>query len=113
MTQHIPSPTYQQHPAQQPSDETGKPLVQEEQPGLSGWWIGLLALLPIACCGLPLLIAAGVTAGSGAALGGLTGGVLMLGGATVLAIWAIRRRPLATRPADTSTATSPSREKCR
>ncbi len=112
MTQHIPSPTDQLHPAQQPSDETGKPLDQEERPGPSGWWIGLLALLPIACCGLPLLIAAGVTAGSGAVLGGLTGGVLMLAGATALGIWGMRRRPHATRPADTSTATPPSRDKC-
>ena len=112
MTQHIPSPTDQLHPAQQPSEETGKPLDQEERPGPSGWWIGLLALLPIVCCGLPLLIAAGVTAGSGAALGGITGGVLMLAGAAALGIWGMRRHARATRPADSSTATPPTRDKC-
>lgn len=96
----------------QPLDETRKPLDQEARPGPSGWWIGLLALLPIACCGLPLLIAAGVSAGSGAALGGITGGVLMLTAAAVLGIWAIQRRARATRPADTSTATPPTRDRC-
>ncbi len=111
MTQHPPAPTERQHPTQDPPDETGNPLDQEVRPGPSGWWFGLLALLPIACCGLPLLLAAGVTAGSGAVLGGVTGGVLMLA-AAVLAIWAMWRRVRATCPTDTSTATPPSRDKC-
>ncbi len=112
MTQHTPAPTDQQHPTRHPLDETGTPLDQEVRTGPSGWWIGLLALLPIVCCGLPLLIAAGVTAGSGAVLGGITGGLLMLTAAAVLGIWAIRRRARATGPADASTATPPSRDKC-
>lgn len=100
MTQHTPAPTDQQLPMQNPLDETGTPLDQEVRPSPSGWWFGLLALLPIACCGLPLLIAAGVTAGSGAVLGGATGGGLMLAAAAVLAIWGMRRRARRTRPAD-------------
>ncbi len=109
MTQ--PSHTDRQHPTPYPLDDTGTPRNQEARRGPSGWWIGLLALLPIACCGLPLLLAAGVTAGSGAVLGGVTGGVLMLA-AAVLAIWAMWRRVRATCPTDTSTATPPSRDKC-
>lgn len=112
MTQHTPSTHDQRYPAQPASQDTDKPLDQEERPGLPGSWIWLLALLPIACCGLPLLIAAGVTAGSGAVLGGLTGGVLMLVGAVVLGVWAMRRRSRATRPADTPTGTPPSRDRC-
>jgi hypothetical protein len=110
MAQHTPPPNDQQHSAQHPFDETGNPLPQGERPSPSGSWIWLLTLLPIACCGL--LIAAGVTAGSGAVLGGLTGGVLMLAGMAALAIWAIRRHARATREADTSTATRATRDRC-
>ena len=48
-----------------------------EQRKGSRWWLGLVALLPLACCGLPLLVAAGAAAGAGALLGGI-GGVLLL-----------------------------------
>lgn len=108
MTQ--PSPTDAQHPTPY-LDDTGAPQNQEVRRGLSGWWIGLLALLPIACCGLPLLLAAGVTAGSGAAVGGVAGAVLVLVGATVLGVWGMRRRAHSTRPADTSAATTPVRDR--
>lgn len=110
MTQ--PSPTDQQHPTPYPLDDTGTPQDQEARRGPSGLWIGLLALLPIACCGLPLLFAAGVTAGSGAVLGGVAGAVLMLLGATVLGVWGMRRRAHSTRPADTSPATTPAGDRC-
>jgi hypothetical protein len=112
MTQHTPSPTGLQHPTTHPNDDTSKHSDQEAPRGLSGWWYGLLALLPIACCGLPLLLAAGVTAGSGAVLGGITGGGLMLAAAAVLAIWGMRRRARRTRPADTSTPTPRARDRC-
>lgn len=112
MTQHTSSPPDQQHPAPHPSEKTGRSLDQEHRRAPSGWWIGLLALLPVACYGLPLLIAAGVTAGGGAALGGLSGGVLMLASAAALTIWAMRRRARGTRPADTSRGKPPSREEC-
>jgi len=112
MTQHTPAPTDQQHPTRHPLDETGTPVDQDVQPGPSGWWYGLLALLPIACCGLPLLLAAGVTAGSGAVLGGITGGVLMLAGAGVFIVWGTRRHARRTRPADTSTPAPTSRDRC-
>ena len=58
---------------------------------VSGWWFGLVALLPIACCALPLLVAAGVSASSGAVLGGVTGGVLMLAGVAAFVLWGMRR----------------------
>ncbi len=92
--------------------ETGTPLDQDVRPRPAGWRFGLLALLLIACCGLPLLIAAGVTAGSGAVLGDATGGGLMLAAAAVLAIWGMRRRARRTRPVDAPTPTPPSRDRC-
>jgi len=63
----------------------------EQRKGSSGRWVGLLALLPIACCGLPLLVAAGAAAGTGALLGG-AGGVVLLFAASVLAVVTLRRR---------------------
>lgn len=111
MTQHIPSPTNQQHPTTHASDVTNTPVDQEAPRCFSGWWFGLLALLPIACCALPLLVLGGVTAGSGAVLGGVTGGVLLLAGAALLGIWGMRRRSR-TRDAISSTTTPPSRDRC-
>lgn len=111
MTQHIPSPTNQQHPTTHASDVTNTPVDQEAPRGFSGWWFGLLALRPIACCALPLLVLGGVTAGSGAVLGGVTGGVLLLAGAALLGIWGMRRRSR-TRDAISSTTTPPSRDRC-
>lgn len=81
MTRRTPSPTDRQNRTQHQFDVGSTPLDQGAPRGPSGWWIGLLALLPIVCCGLPLLFAAGLTGGSGAALGGVTGGVLMLASA--------------------------------
>lgn len=63
----------------------------EEQRKGSGLRLGLVALLPIACCGLPLLLAAGAAAGTGALLGGVTGVVLLVA-AVVLAVVTLRRR---------------------
>lgn len=115
MTQHISSPTDQQHPTTHPTTHpnhaTNPPSDTGAPRGPSGWWLGLLALLPIACCALPLLVAAVVTAGSGAVLGGVTGAVLMLAGAAVFGIWGMRRRSRS-RPAERSTATSPARDRC-
>ena len=76
----------------------------------SGWWLGLLALLPIACCGLPLLLAAGVTASSGAALGGITGAVLVGAGAGASGVWLMRRRTH--RHAETPTTTGHGSDQC-
>jgi len=53
--------------------------------------LGLLALLPIACCGLPLLLAAVAAAGTGALLGGSVGVVLLVA-AVGLAVVVVRRR---------------------
>ncbi len=78
-----------------------------DKPGASSWWIGLLALLPIACCGLPLLIAAGFFAGTGALLGGATGVVLLVV-AALLVVVNLRRRRNATAGAD---ATAPGDKK--
>lgn len=111
MTQHISSPTDQQLPTTHHGDDSTTPLDQEASRGFSGWWLGLLALLPIACCALPLLVVGGVTAGSGAVLGGVTGGVLLLAGAAVFGIWGMRRRSR-TRDANSSTTAPPSHDRC-
>ena len=110
MTQHTSSPT-DQHPTMHPHSAITTPVDQPAPRVPSGWWFGLLALLPIACCALPLLVVAGVTASSGAVLGGAAGGVLMLAGGAVFGLWAMRRRAR-NRPADTSEATPPSRDRC-
>lgn len=110
MTQ--PSHTARQHPTPHPLDDTGTPRNQEARRGPSGRWLGLLALLPLACCGLPLLLAAGVSAGSGAVLGGVAGAVLILLGAVVVGAWGIRRRAHSTRAAGTSSATTTARDRC-
>jgi hypothetical protein len=112
MAQHTPSPTDQQQPAQHPLEETDKPLDRDQRSGPSGLGIGILALIPLACCGLPVLLAAGVTAGSGAVLGGITAGVLILVGAAILGTWVVRRRARATGRADTGTGTPPTRDDC-
>ena len=70
----------------------------------SGLWLGVLALLPMACCGLPLLLAAGATAGTGAALGGVAG-ILLVVVAGVLAVLTWRRRR--TSACRTGTGTGP------
>jgi len=91
MTQHISPPSDPQRLAH-PSGDPSASGEHNAPRGFSGWWFGLLALLPIACCTLPLLVIGGVAAGSGVALGGVIGGVLLLAGAVVLSISAVRRR---------------------
>ena len=59
--------------------------------------LGLLALLPIACCGLPLLLAAFAAAGTGAVLGGAAGVVLLLAAAGLAVVVVRRRRTAACR----------------
>jgi len=59
--------------------------------------LGLLALLPIACCGLPLLLAAVAAAGTGALLGGATGVVLLVAAAGLAVVTVRRRRHAACR----------------
>ncbi len=106
MTRHVTSHIDQEHP----HDDTTTPVDQGAPRGPSAWWFGLLAL-PIACCALPLLLAAGVTAGSGAVLGGVTGGVLMLAGAAVFVLWGMRRGARS-RQVENAPPTSPSRDHC-
>lgn len=113
MTQHTPPTPDRGQLTQHPHGVANTPLDQEVRPGPSGWWFGLLALLPVACCvGLPLLFAAGVTAGSGAVIGGVAGVVLMLAGAAVLGIWGMRRRARSNHQTDEPTATRPPRDGC-
>lgn len=104
MSHHTPSPSDHPH-------DLATPAEREAPRGVSGWWLGLLALLPIACCALPLLIVAGASVGSGAVLGGVGGVVLMLIGAAVFAVWVMRRRTH-DRPGEPSTSTAPSRDRC-
>lgn len=79
----------------------------------SSWWLGLLALLPIACCGLPVLLAVGVSVGTGALHGGITGAALLVLGA-VLVVVAVRPRTRGTAGRGTSagTDTGTNRDRC-
>ena len=67
------------------------PRSTTDAPQRSGAWMFLLALAPLACWGLPLLLAAGAFAGTGALVGGVIGAVL-LAAAAGLTIWVLRRR---------------------
>jgi hypothetical protein len=62
-----------------------------------------LALLPVACCGLPLLLTAIATIGTSAVVGGGVGLFLLVVAAGVLTV-AVRRRR-ACRPLTDPTAT--------
>lgn len=73
--------------------------------------LGLLALLPIACCGLPLLLAAVAAAGTGALLGGAAGVVLLVA-AVVLAVVTVRRRRHAACRTDTGSASKATKGCC-
>lgn len=77
----------------------------------SGLWLGLVALLPIVCCGLPLLLAAGAAAGAGAVLGGIAGAVLLVA-ALVLAAVTLRRRRAAACRTDLGAAGKPGKGSC-
>lgn len=87
------------------------PDVPKPEGAPSGRWLGLLALLPILCCGLPLLLATGITAGAGAALGG-TAGLVLLVGAVALAVVTLRRRRRAACRTDKSAAATTGRGSC-
>lgn len=111
MSHPTPSPFDQPHATTRSHDVANAAFGSQAPRGVSGWWLGLLALLPIACCALPLLIVAGASAGSGAVLGGVGGVVLMLIGAAVFGLWAMRRRAQSS-PGEPSPSTSPSRDRC-
>ena len=73
--------------------ETGQAGSSPTTRGLSAWWLTLLAVLPVACCSVSvLLVPAGVSAGTGALLGGAGGAVLVVSGAAAFGVWALRRR---------------------
>lgn len=111
MTQH-PSSLTDQHPSTAHPHATIATTADHQAPwGPSGWWFGFLALLPIACCALPLLLVAGVSASSGAVLGGVTGGLLMLAGTAVFGLREMRRRAQHRRTHSLA-ATSPRPDRC-
>lgn len=68
----------------------------------SGWGLVGLALLPVACCGLPLLLTAIATVGTGAVVGGGVGLALLVVTAGVLTV-AVRRRRACHPPAGPTT----------
>lgn len=68
----------------------------------SGWGLVGLALLPVACCGLPLLLTAIATIGTGAVVGGGVGVALLATAAVVLTV-AVRRRRGCHLPMDPTT----------
>lgn len=57
----------------------------------SGLTIALIALLPIACCWLPLLIAGVAAAETGAVVGGALGALMLIAGLLVTVV-GLRRR---------------------
>ena len=83
-------------PAPDRTSATGPVVGQRKGQARS---LGLIALLPIACCGLPLLLAAAAAAGTGAILGGVAG-VGLLFAASVMAVVTVRRRRHAARRTD-------------
>ncbi len=87
---HRPHSRQQEPSPQAASPQPASPQQKQGSPQRSNWWLGLVALLPIACCGLPVLLAAGVSVGAGAVLGGITG-VLLLLLSVVLVVVAVRR----------------------
>jgi len=96
-SQHPPSQHHPSRPQQLTAAEEG------DRPAGSGWWMGLLALLPVACCALPGLLAAGITVSTGAVVGGVVGAALLAAGA-VLAVLTIRRRRRAATADDAAAA---------
>ena len=85
---------------------TGEPT--SERTG-SRLWLGLVALLPIACCGLPLLLASGVAVGAGAILGGIAGAVLLV---VALVLAAVTLRRAAACRTDPGAAGEPGKDSC-
>jgi hypothetical protein len=82
-------------PAAPPSDGRAEP----KRPGAG---LALLVLLPIACCGLPLMITVTAAAGvGGAVLGGVAGAVLLIAAALVFVLTIRRRRTAACRTSPT------------
>lgn len=92
-------------------DRTVPTTPAEEQRKGSGLWLGLAALLPIACCGLPLLVAAGAAAGTGAIHGGAAG-VVLLAAAVILAVVTVRRRRDAACRTDVVDGTAMAKKGC-
>lgn len=84
-----------------PATPNGPPLRQgpDRPGGTSGRWAWALVLVPVACCALPSLVAAGAFAGAGAAIGGGLGAALLLTAAiTVVVVLRRRRRTDCARP---------------
>lgn len=97
-SQHPPS---QHHPSRPQQQLTA--AEEGDRPAGSGWWMGRLALLPVACCALPGLLAAGITVSTGTVVGGVVGAALLAAGA-VLAVLTIRRRRRAATADDAAAA---------
>jgi hypothetical protein len=55
--------------------------------------LGLLALVPIACCiGIPLILAAGISVAVAAYVGGIAAGAIVLAAAVAMLAAGLRRR---------------------
>lgn len=92
------------------SRSTPESMSTPEKPRVgAGLWLGVLALLPIVCCGLPLLLVAGAAAGTGALLGGAAGVVLVVAAVVLAVVTLLRRRTSACR---TGTTAAQSRTGC-
>ncbi len=92
----LPTPLDEQH--ESPARPTGQ---TSEQAGRSFWGLAALTLVPIACCGLPVLLTAVTAAGAGLVIGGSLG-VLLLAAAGIYAGVASRRRAFPPSAASTT-----------
>lgn len=85
-------------PSSDPRNTPGTPPAADHQRGperrpSDGRWVGVVALLAVACCALPLLVSAGVFAGlAGVGVGGLAGGVVGASAALVVVLYLAHRR---------------------
>lgn len=81
-----PLPLNDQH--ESPAPPASQTRAQSER---SGWGLAALTLVPVACCGLPVLLTGVTAAGAGVVIGGSLG-VLLLVAAGIVATVAVRRR---------------------
>ena len=85
-----------------PHPTTSQSRPPTPEPNRKGWRLAWLALLPAACCGLPLLLTAVAAFGTGVTVGGGFGlAVVVVTGGVIIVTF--RRRRGACPPAPVST----------
>jgi hypothetical protein len=95
----VPDQPTSHDPRPDPTTPPARPAAEQPR---SGWGLAALAILPIACCGLPLLLAAVTAASAGVVVGGMAGLILLVAAVTATAL-VIRRRRGCSTPAAPAT----------